>query len=651
MSKKNVVGIDLGTSFSSIARLDQYGRPEALPNAEGDQMTPSAVYFGSEGVIVGQEALKSGSDDPERLIENAKRELGTAFLGWELDEVFYSPVDISAYILGKLKSDAEAQIGPIDSAVISVPVHFSIQQRELTIEAAKQAGLEVMGLVNEPVAAGLTYILGEQGLAYASLADEQTILVYDLGGGTFDLSIVHYCEDGIDVKAAAGDMRLGGIDFNKRLLDIIINGVLQKRGYDVRRNAKLLRKLNENIESAKRSLSNPSKPFANLSMRVDSVNETIKITRQEFEKATEDLVERTRVLTEGLVRSAVGRWDLIQQVLPVGGASRMPMIREAVRKMCLKTMGEVFGLEPNYRLSPDLAIAQGAALYAGLLAGDGPEGIGWAKTSYIPKMVSARGLGLAVRDANGEKINHILIPANSTLPASVAVGVETIRPNQQRISLKIVEAEGAQFRDEDVLLRCEINDLPANLPEGSGFDVNLTYEPSGLLKIVAMHRDTGRIATSLLKRDTSTTGDTVSAAEAIPAAQGDDKAEEHIEHAEDAGTEQIPALFDEAESPLPLPEKTEPDFLAGPEEELFSDLHDAASNSGHEPAVPIILDARPTEKPVPISPLQGEAPLELEVLESMDLLPLEPIDEAPQVKQGAGAASAKKDPKKKDGGK
>src|SRR5262249_25443895 len=151
-------------------------------------------------------------------------------------------------------------------------------------------------------------------------------------------------------------------------------------------------------EIAKRSLSNPNKPWTTVNMRYEGYKESFKVSRPEFEEASKDLVEKTRVLTEGLVRGSVGRWDYIQQVLPVGGASRLPMIREAVRQMCLKTMGEVFGLEPNYRLSPDLAIAQGAALYAGLLVGDGPDNSAWAKQTYVPKMVSARGLGLAVRN-------------------------------------------------------------------------------------------------------------------------------------------------------------------------------------------------------------------------------------------------------------
>ena len=511
MSTKNVVGIDLGTCFSSIARLDQFGRPEVLPNAEGEQMTPSAVYFGEDGPVIGKEALKSGSDDPERLIENAKRFIGSSFRGWTIDGSLISPIDVTAHILRKLKTEAEEQIGPTEGAVISVPVHFNIQQRELMILAAKRAGFSVLGLVNEPVAGALTFILGEQGLAYAALADEQTILVYDLGGGTFDLSIVHYSEEGIDVKAATGEMKLGGIDWNQRLVDLIAQRFWDKRGYDIRRDPKMLRKLAENIEDAKRSLSNPKKPWTSVSIRYEGYAESFKITREEFEEISKDLVERTRRLTDCLVRSTVRRWDLLNQVLPVGGATRMPMIREAIRQMCVKTMGEVFGLEPNYRLSPDLAIAQGAALYAGLLAGDGPAGTQWAKQTYVPKMISSHGIGLAVRNKDGNRVNHILIPAGSRLPAFVTVGVETVKSHQDRISLKIVEAEGEKFREEDVLLRCEINNLPPDLPEGSGFDVDLTCEPSGLLQVVAKHRDTGRIATARLMRDVSAVGEVVDA--------------------------------------------------------------------------------------------------------------------------------------------
>ncbi len=505
MIKSNVVGIDLGTSFSSIARLDSFGRPEVLANAEGEQMTPSVIYYGQDGILIGKEALKSGSEDPERLVENAKRVLGSSTV-WRIDGEVRTPFESAVHILNKLKTEAEEQIGAIDGAVISVPVHFNIQQRKLTLKAAQRIGLKMLGLVNEPVAAALTFILGEHGLVYATLADEQTILVYDLGGGTFDLSIVHYSDQGIEVKAAAGDMKLGGIDWNKRLIDLIAQRFWDKRGYDIRRDPKMLRRLSDNIEESKRSLSNPKKPWSNVTIRYEGYNESFKITREEFEEVSRDLVERTRVLTDNLVRSSVRRWDLLNQVLPVGGATRMPMIREAIRQMCLKTMGEVFGLEPNYRLSPDVAIAQGAALYAGLLAGDGPDGTEWAKRTYVPKMISSRGLGLAVRDDTGERVNHILIPSGSTLPTTVSVGVETVSDNQERISLKIVEAEDQQFREEDILLRCEIADLPANLPEGSAFDVELTCETNGLLQVVARHRETGLMATARLKRDPDQTG-------------------------------------------------------------------------------------------------------------------------------------------------
>ncbi len=551
MSKKNVVGIDLGTSFSSIARLDQYGRPEVLPNAEGEQMTPSVIYFGDEGPVVGKEAMKSGSDDPERLVENAKRSLGSNFRGWTINGSLISPVDASAHIFRKLKTDGEEQIGPIEGAVISVPVHFNIQQRELTILAAKRVGLKVLGLVNEPVAGALTFILGEQGLAYAALADEQTILVYDLGGGTFDLSIVHYSEEGIDVKAATGEMRLGGIDWNQRLIDLIAQRFWDLRGYDVRRDPKMLRKLSENIEDAKRSLSNPKKPWTNVSIRYEGYSESFKITREEFEEISKDLVERTRKLTDELVRASVRRWDLLNQVLPVGGATRMPMIREAIRQMCIKTMGEVFGLEPNYRLSPDLAIAQGAALYAGLLAGDGPAGTEWAKQTYVPKMISSHALGLAVRNSEGKRINHILIPVGSRLPAFVKVGVETIKQHQERISLKIVEAEDEHYRDEDVLLRCEINNLPPDLPEGSGFDVELTCETSGLLQVVAKHRDTGRIATARLKRDMASVGEIVEDAPELEPTREEAAVHEISEPAADT----IDPLFSEKPAAADLTER------------------------------------------------------------------------------------------------
>ena len=482
----SVVGIDLGTSFSSVACLDHQGRPNVLKNAEGETMTPSAVYFGPEGVLVGTPALQAGREEPDRLVEHPKRYLGEKS-AWEIGGVSYSPVDVSAFILRKLRKDAEHHIGPLGPVVLTVPVHFTVRQRQLACEAARQAGLEVLDLVNEPVAAALAYIMGDQGLAYSGLAELQTILVYDLGGGTFDLSLVRYSDERVQVLASGGDLLLGGLDWDQQLIDEIARRFERKHGVDLRRNTRHMRMLIDVAESAKRALSDTARPGTNVTIRGTAGEETFAMTRAEFEELTVELVARTAGLTEGLLKSAGLHWHRVDQVLPVGGSTRMPMIRHLLDSMCNKFLPH--GRRPNYSLSPDLAIVQGAALHAGLRTTAGMERL-------IPTGRCPHGLGLAVRNDEGRLVNHVLIPRNAELPASVAVVVATHRPGQPRISLKIVEGDAPEYGDDAVLMRCVLNDLPDDLPSDSPFDVELTYEPSGLLSVVAKHRHSGRLATT-----------------------------------------------------------------------------------------------------------------------------------------------------------
>jgi molecular chaperone DnaK len=495
--KAHTVGIDLGTSYSSLARINDQGAPEVLCDGDGENMTPSAVFVGDE-IVVGRKALELGREAPERLIEHAKRYLG-APRGWEIDGVVYTPVDVSAFILAKLKEDAERQFGPIGRALLTVPVHFSAYQRKLTVEAACQAKLELLGLANEPSAAALTYILGEHGLAYTGLADERTLLVYDLGGGTFDLSLVHYGEEGITVRAATGDLQLGGIDWNQRLVDVVADQFRGQHGTEPRQNTKLMRQLIELIEEAKRTLSNPSKSATQITITYQGRQEVIHLTRDEFEFLTDDLVARTEKLTAGLLKSAGVHWHRLDQLLPVGGATRMPMIRRLLERMCDRFMPR--GFRPNYQLSPDLAVAQGAALYARLMEGDDPSPLGLGGRGLhelVPEIASPRSVALVVRDGTGQRVKHVLVPRGRRLPVTARVVVGTVSANQSRINLRIVEADDESGVEDGIICRCAIADLPEGLPEESLFDVELTYEPSGLLQVIAKHRDSGRLATASL---------------------------------------------------------------------------------------------------------------------------------------------------------
>ena len=487
----SAIGIDLGTSYSSLARLDEQGRPQVLPNAEGGLRTPSAVYFGPEGVLVGATALREGRENPDWLVEHAKRYLGSKN-AWEIRGVLYSPVDVAAFLLRKLRTDAEKQIGPLGPVVITVPVHFTLHQRHLVMEAGKQAGLEVVDLVNEPVAAALDFIMGDQGIAFSSLAGDQTILVFDLGGGTFDLALVRYGEEKVQVLAGGGDLLLGGIDWNQALIDDLAIRFEKKHGIDLRKNRRFLRQLVEKTEMAKRLLSDPTKPVTTIGLRYEKESETFPIARDEFEGMTLDLVARTRSLMEGLMASAGLHWHQLDQVLPVGGSTRMPMIRHLLDEICRGFMPASF--KPNYALSPDLAVARGAAIYAGLRDG------GAATAGALPRVRNQRGLGLGVRGDGGRMVNQVLIPPGTPLPASARVVVASVSENQPRIALKVVEGDEEDYSAEQVVMRCVLGDLPKGLPIDSLFDVEMTYEPSGLLSVIAKHRDSGRLATTSIVR-------------------------------------------------------------------------------------------------------------------------------------------------------
>jgi molecular chaperone DnaK len=490
------VGIDLGTTFSSLACLDEQGRPEVMENAEGELLTPSVVYFGEEGVIVGKEAARSGREDPEKLVANSKRFLGVRAHAWEINGGFYTPVDIAAFILRKLKHDFEHQRGPISQAVISVPAHFTSQQRHLTLVAARQAELNVLDLINEPVAAALTFLLGA-GLNFSPLVDDQTLLVYDLGGGTFDLSLVRYTQEQIRVLAANGDLRLGGIDWNQRLIDNLTTRFHADHVIDLAADTRYVRRLHDPIEEAKRSLTNPFKSQTRVTITYRGIQGQYPLTRDLFESLTRDLVERTQTLTEQLVKDAFAtpemfagtglsprtfletnrHWKQIDQILPVGGSTRMPMIRRMLDELCRKFLPEGFG--PNYKLSPDLAIAQGAALHGGLRnSGQHPR--------LLLKNVS-HSLGLIGIGPEGFQ-RQLLIPRGYDLPCSVPFTVKTVHDNQRAIRFKIVEGEQGHIPNETTLCEWVINNIPAALPRGEPFDVSLTCQENGLLQMVARHR-------------------------------------------------------------------------------------------------------------------------------------------------------------------
>ncbi|MFM9966071.1 MAG: Hsp70 family protein [Planctomycetaceae bacterium] len=493
---QNLVGIDLGTCYSSIAVLDQGGFARTIKNEQGETSTPSVVYFSEAGPVVGTPAEEAYRTFPERVVYHSKRFLGTPGKTWEIDGVEYSPVDVAATILRKLKRDAEKSIGQIRQVVITVPAHFSSQQRQLTLEAASQAGLDVIEILNEPVAAALCYILGSEGVGFSGLANSQRVLVYDLGGGTFDLSLVDYQTDNIQVLRAKGDLTLGGIDWNQRIIDFVARDIFEKYQVDPRgpKHRRAFAALALAAEHAKRELSRKEHEVA-VRCKIKNENHATMIDRDRFEKLTADLLVRTRLLLEKLIRSGPSRtvpgkpggWQDIDAMLLVGGSSRMPMIRKMVLELAEN--------QKLRQIDPELSVAHGAALYAGLLiskrqtAGEQNSALQRFQ-SISTQQVSTLTLGMLVRNKVGVRVLHPLIPKDSPLPAAARVSVTTIRDNQRCVKIQIMEVGHAAKMCE-----CVIDDLPENLPEGSRFHVDLTYSPGGILQVVAQHQATGLLST------------------------------------------------------------------------------------------------------------------------------------------------------------
>src|SRR5881394_2445831 len=354
------VGIDLGTTNSVVSTLEA-GEPVVIPNAEGSRTTPSVVGFSKAGeILVGEVAKRQAITKPDRTVRSIKRDMGSKELAEDIDQKKWTPQEISAQILGKLKRDAEAYLGDkVTQAVITVPAYFDDSQRQATNEAGQIAGLEVLRIINEPTAAALAYGLDK--------SQDQTILVFDLGGGTFDVSLLEIGEGVFEVKATHGDTQLGGDDWDQRVIDWLVKTFKDANGVDLSKDKMALQRLKEAAEKAKIELSQVAETTINLPFITATADGPLhleqKLTRAEFERMTEDLVDRCK----GPFELAVKDWgkdvSTIDHVVLVGGSTRMPMIQELVKKL-------TGGKEPHKGVNPDEVVAVGAAIQAGVLKGD-----------------------------------------------------------------------------------------------------------------------------------------------------------------------------------------------------------------------------------------------------------------------------------------
>jgi len=468
MSK--IIGIDLGTTNSCVAVMEG-GQPVVISNTEGMRTSPSVVAFTKAGErLVGETAKRQAITNPDNTVMSIKRQMGTNFKV-KINEKNYSPQEISAMILQKLKADAESYLGEtVTKAVITVPAYFTDSQRQATKDAGKIAGLEVERIINEPTAAALSYGLDNE--------KEQKIMVYDLGGGTFDVSIISIGDGVIEVLATSGNNRLGGDDFDDRVIDYLVQEFKKLESIDLGQDKMAMQRLKEAAEKAKKELStvittNINLPF--ITMNQDGPKHMdINLTRAKFDELTHDLVERSM----GPARTALKDADLspseLSKVLLVGGSTRMPSVQEAVKKLT--------GTEPFKGINPDECVALGASIQAGKLAGDAGAG-GITLFDVTP-------LSLSIETERG--VATRLIERNTTIPTNKNEVFSTAAHNQTAVDIVVVQGERALAKDNKELGRFRLDGIPP-APRGvPQIQVNFDIDANGIVNVSAKDLGTGK---------------------------------------------------------------------------------------------------------------------------------------------------------------
>ncbi len=465
------VGIDLGTTYSAVAYIDETGRPVTLVNAEGDLVTPSVVLFEGNQAVVGKEALKALSTEAEHVAQCAKRELGERMFHKNLQGRRYPPEALQAFILNKLRHDAARQIGDFRKVVITVPAYFDEVRRKATQDAGYMAGFEVLDIINEPTAAAIAHgflkgFLNRKGEAKAP----RKLLVYDLGGGTFDVTVMEIRGNEFLALATDGDVQLGGQDWDQRLVDYVAREFIRTCQLDPREDPNTAGRLWRECEDAKRTLSARNKVSISCDYKSQAVR--VEITREKFEEITQDLLNRTQFTTKQTLQAAGLGWSNLDTVLLVGGSTRMPMVARMLRQLS--------GKEPDASVAVDEAVAHGAALHAAvLLAKDRGE-----QPLVEVKNVNSHSLGVVATDSRTErKRNAILIPRNTQLPVTAKRIFRTQKTGQKSILVQIVEGESASPEDCSQIGKCVVRDLPAELPAQTPIEVLFAYQENGRLTV------------------------------------------------------------------------------------------------------------------------------------------------------------------------
>jgi molecular chaperone DnaK len=483
-----IVGIDLGTTFSVVSALDAAtGRPFTIPNEHGDRTTPSVVLFDEDGgLVVGKEAQRVAPVEPGRVAECPKRDMGRPLYHRPVAGRRVAPELLSAAILRRLKADDEHVVGPFREVVVTVPAYFDHTRREATVAAGRLAELDVVEVLNEPTAAALAYghqkgFLGADGVPMSDAPTARsgmlTVLVYDLGGGTFDVTVMQIKVRHFKTLATDGDVRLGGRDWDRRVVDHAAAAHLDAHpGADPRKDPETLQALYQVAEAAKRALS--TLPRTRLTFHHRGAATTLELTRATFDELTADLLERTRVTTRLVLAEAGLAWPDVDRVLLSGGSTRMPQVAAMLR--------DLTGREPDRTLSPDEAVAHGAALYHGLLRaaqdGKGPD------PAAAVINVNAHSLGVFARRRDGPALrpyNSILLPRNTPLPHAGRREYRTVKDDQRGIIVRLLEGESLDPFACAQLGEFRVEPLPPGLPAGTPVEIRYSYNRGGRIQVAA----------------------------------------------------------------------------------------------------------------------------------------------------------------------
>lgn len=464
-----IIGIDLGTTNSCVAVMEG-GEPVVIPNPEGNRTTPSVVAFAKDGErMVGGTAKRQAVANSDRTISSIKRHMGSNYKV-TIDDKKYTPQEISGMILTKLKSDAEAYLGEkVDKAVITVPAYFTDAQRQATKDAGKIAGLEVLRIINEPTAAALAYGADKDN-------SNHKILIYDLGGGTFDVSILELDDGMFQVLATCGNNKLGGDDFDKRIMDYIVSEFKKSDGIDLSNDKMAMQRIKETAEKAKIELSGLTKTSINLPfITMDATGPKhldMELTKAKFDQLTEDLVEATMTPTRQALKDAGLSKNDIDKVILVGGSTRIPAVVEAVKKE--------LGKEPYKGINPDECVAVGAAIQGGVLAGDVKDVV----------LVDVTPLSLGIETAGG--VFTVLIPRNTSIPTSKSQVFSTYSDNQPSVDVHVLQGERPMAADNKTLGRFILDGIapaPRGIPQ---IEITFDIDANGIVNVKAVDKGTNK---------------------------------------------------------------------------------------------------------------------------------------------------------------